>query len=298
MDNILEMRRKENSGEEILAGYTPEFPYVSSRTFVSRYDVLWHWHKSVELFYIEEGTLEYETPQGRVICPAGTGGLVNAGVLHTTRPQESHTVQLLHIFNPVLLSGQREGLIYQKYFSPILSAPQIELLPITRDHVDTLEKLRASFRIPPCAPAYELQLRESLTSIWLDLLPLLPSGLEPGRTVQRKDQGDDALCLGTLPGGHPDGGCCCRGICLPAGVLPFISSVSPHDPGRVYPVLPSACCVQDAGGGKRDDHRNQPRLRLWHQQLFGKGLSGQPGHNAHRIPPHMAESYQLTAEGR
>ena len=160
MDNILEMRRKENSGEEILAGYTPEFPYVSSRTFVSRYDVLWHWHKSVELFYIEEGTLEYETPQGRVICPAGTGGLVNAGVLHTTRPQESHTVQLLHIFNPVLLSGQREGLIYQKYFSPILSAPQIELLPITRDHVDTLEKLRASFRIPPCAPAYELQLRE------------------------------------------------------------------------------------------------------------------------------------------
>ncbi len=183
MDNILEMRRKENSGEEILAGYTPEFPYVSSRTFVSRYDVLWHWHKSVELFYIEEGTLEYETPQGRVICPAGTGGLVNAGVLHTTRPQESHTVQLLHIFNPVLLSGQREGLIYQKYFSPILSAPQIELLPITRDHVDTLEKLRASFRIPPCAPAYELQLRESLTSIWLDLLPLLPSGLEPGEEL-------------------------------------------------------------------------------------------------------------------
>ena len=160
MDNILEMRRKENSGEEILAGYTPEFPYVSSRTFVSRYDVLW-----------------------RVICPAGTGGLVNAGVLHTTRPQESHTVQLLHIFNPVLLSGQREGLIYQKYFSPILSAPQIELLPITRDHVDTLEKLRASFRIPPCAPAYELQLRESLTSIWLDLLPLLPSGLEPGEEL-------------------------------------------------------------------------------------------------------------------
>lgn len=183
MDNILEMRRKENSGEEILAGYTPEFPYVSSRTFVSRYDVLWHWHKSVELFYIEEGTLEYETPQGRVICPAGTGGLVNAGVLHTTRSQESHTVQLLHIFNPVLLSGQREGLIYQKYFSPILSAPQIELLPITRDHVDTLEKLRASFRIPPCAPAYELQLRESLTSIWLDLLPLLPTGLEPGEEL-------------------------------------------------------------------------------------------------------------------
>lgn len=64
MDNILEMRRKENSGEEILAGYTPEFPYVSSRTFVSRYDVLWHWHKSVELFYIEEGTLEYERPRG------------------------------------------------------------------------------------------------------------------------------------------------------------------------------------------------------------------------------------------
>lgn len=191
MDDILGMQLKENSSEELLPGLSADFPYVNSRAFPNRYDVFWHWHRAVELFLIESGTLEYDTPQGRVTFPAGSGGLVNTGVLHTTRPQKGsfHTVQLLHIFDASLLSGPTEGRIYQTYFSPILTSPQIELIPLYSDnpnHRDTLEKLRGSFGISRSASGYEIWLREALSDIWLDLLRLLPPSTGPGNGSSEK----------------------------------------------------------------------------------------------------------------
>ena len=54
--------------------------------------VPWHWHKAVELFYMESGALEYHTPKGKLVFPAGSGGFVNSNVLHRTRAL-SHTEQ-------------------------------------------------------------------------------------------------------------------------------------------------------------------------------------------------------------
>ena len=120
MVDILEMRLNENTGEETLKGISQTFPYTKSRAFLNRYTVCWHWHKAVELFFVERSLLEYETSRGRMVFPAGSGGLVNTGVLHTTRLQENScdTIQLLHIFHASLLYGQTDGRIYQKYFPP------------------------------------------------------------------------------------------------------------------------------------------------------------------------------------
>lgn len=184
MKDIFEMRLQENS-EELLEGFAADFPYVSSRALLDQYTVFWHWHRAVELFYVACGSLEYHTPMGRTAFPAGSGGLVNTGVLHTTRPQggAGPTVQKLHLFDASLLAGQTEGRIYQKYFAPILAAPQIELLPLyphNPAHRHTLDKLKASFRLPQDAPGYEIRLREALTAIWLDFLELTPPGREQG----------------------------------------------------------------------------------------------------------------------
>lgn len=185
MDNILEMRLRDHSGEEIIDPLLSDFPYVCSKAYLNRYHVFWHWHKAVELFFVESGALEYDTPRGHAVFPAGSGGLVNMDILHTSRPLKGsyHTIQLLHIFDAAFLSGQTEGRIYQKYFAPVLSSPQIELLPLYPDdprHKEPLEKLRASFDIPRPGFDYEIRLREALTGIWLDLLKLLPPDLGTG----------------------------------------------------------------------------------------------------------------------
>ena len=101
---------REGSKEEILPDFMPDFPYISSymefdRQKAGRF-VPWHWHKEVELFYVESGVVEYYIPKGKAVFPAGSGGLVNSNVLHMTKSKDraANTVQLNHIFDVSLLA--------------------------------------------------------------------------------------------------------------------------------------------------------------------------------------------------
>ena len=96
------------SREELLPGFARDFPYIATRAELDDYLVPWHWHKTVELFYVESGSLEYHTPGGRVVFGAGSGGMVNRDVLHMTKPlcRTQKNIQLLHIFDPSLLGGE------------------------------------------------------------------------------------------------------------------------------------------------------------------------------------------------
>lgn len=59
------------SKEEKLPGFSDDFPYIASRAELDRL-VPWHWHKAIELFYMESGELEYYTPKGKMVFPAGS----------------------------------------------------------------------------------------------------------------------------------------------------------------------------------------------------------------------------------
>lgn len=106
--------------EERLPGLSPAFPYLSSLARPDLFPVPWHWHRCVEVFYMERGGLEYVTPGGRLAFPPGSGGFINANVLHRTQPlpERGECVQLLHIFDPALLSGSQGGLIEERYIPP------------------------------------------------------------------------------------------------------------------------------------------------------------------------------------
>ena len=87
--------------EELLPGFEKDFPYIASRAELDRYIecyVPWHWHRTVELFYVESGSVEYDTPKGKILFPAGSGGMVNSNVLHMTKAISKYekNVQLLH----------------------------------------------------------------------------------------------------------------------------------------------------------------------------------------------------------
>ena len=73
--------------EELIPWFSPEFPYIASCAELGKYrerEVPWHWHRMVELFYMKSGTIEYTTPAGKWIIPAGSGGMVNSNVLHAS----------------------------------------------------------------------------------------------------------------------------------------------------------------------------------------------------------------------
>lgn len=175
MKSIQEIRFHIGSKEELLPDFMDDFPYIASRAELDKYVgrfVPWHWHRAVELFYIESGMLEYYTPKGKILFPAGSGGMVNSNVLHMTKTatKSATNIQLLHIFDASLLAGGQGNLIAKKYITPVVTSPQIEIIPLFPEkpvqgkiltHIlDTFQFSRSEF-------GYELKLREALAEIWL-----------------------------------------------------------------------------------------------------------------------------------
>ena len=99
MKNIQDIRLKKSGNEELLPDFSPEFPYIASKVLMDRYvnhGAPWHWHRAVELFHMESGTLEYTTPSGKWLFPAGSGGMVNSFYLSVATA--SH--HILWLFEP------------------------------------------------------------------------------------------------------------------------------------------------------------------------------------------------------
>lgn len=178
MKNIQTIKLMEGSNKEDLPEFWMDFPYIASCAELDKYDesmVPWHWHPAVELFYMESGTLEYITPNGKWIFPAGSGGFVNSNILHTTKvvPSGEDTVQLLHIFETEFISGGHGNRIETKYIYPLTSASELELIPLfveNPEQANLLKKIRTIFELKEDAWGYEIVLRQELTEVWLQLL--------------------------------------------------------------------------------------------------------------------------------
>lgn len=186
------------SSEEQLPDFLPDFPYIATRVEMDRYaepEVPWHWHGAVELFYMESGCLEYTTPNGKRVFPAGSGGFVNADVLHASRlvPSGEPTVQLLHLFDPALLGGESGSRMEEKYVRPLTAAPGLELLPLYPEDPRQralLEKIRNAFSLPETEFGHEVRLLSQLGEIWLELLAL---ACPPAGKPRREPEGEGKL---------------------------------------------------------------------------------------------------------
>lgn len=198
MENVHSIQFKFGSKEEQLPNFSPTFPYISSYAELDKFigrQVPWHWHKEVELFYIESGALEYYTPKGKTVFPAGSGGLVNSNVLHMTKPPDgvNNTVQQEHIFNASIIGGQQGSIFEQKYVTPLTAASQIEIIPLcpqSAQEIELLALLKLSFQLSSQEHWYEMKLRNMLTEIWCRLLALS----ENLRSIEgNKDQSCDKV---------------------------------------------------------------------------------------------------------
>ena len=189
----------DGSKEEKLPYDTLDFPYLASRAELNFYRepfVPWHWHNAIELFYMESGELKYYTPHKSFVFPAGSAGMINANVLHKTQIQThaEENIQLLHIFDPQLLAGVHGSLIEKKYISPLVNAPQIELIALSSRkpaQAAIIEMIRAAFSLPENEFGYELKIREALSRIWFELFPICAPLLQ--EESQSKDISTDKI---------------------------------------------------------------------------------------------------------
>lgn len=178
MRNVLSVEFYPGTREERLPGFTPQFPHIASRSVPDRYPAggaPWHWHRSLELFYVQQGAVVYHTPHGQQVFRAGMGGMVNSNVLHHTqsRTGQDESVLLLHLFEPELVAGVPGGTVEERYITPLLRAPGLELIPLepaVPAQAETLRLLRESLTLDEAAFGYELRLQAMLCTIWLRLV--------------------------------------------------------------------------------------------------------------------------------
>ena len=155
MKKIRQIQFHAGSQEELLPDFGMDFPYIASRAELDQYPdhfVPWHWHKAVELFYVESGEVEYNLPSGKICFPAGSGGLLNSNILHASRGISliNENVEFCHIFDASLIAGGRGSRIEEKYVLPLITVPQAEMIalyPGNPVHQEILKMIRNAFDI-------------------------------------------------------------------------------------------------------------------------------------------------------
>lgn len=197
MKDITNIEFLTGSKEERLPGFASDFPYIASRVELDKYIgrfVPWHWHKTVELFYVESGVLDYTTSKGKTAFPAGFGGMVNSNVLHMTvaGAEDERNVQLIHNFDPSFIAGEQASRIEKKYVLPVVTASQLEIIPLHPHNPaekEVLDLLCASFSLSDQEWGYEIKLRAVLSEIWIKLYSLsLPVLQEKGESSDYEDK--------------------------------------------------------------------------------------------------------------
>ena len=168
------------SQEERLPGFSAQSPHICSHVLLPDGPAgacTWHWHKSMELFYVEKGALVYHTPGGQRLFRAGSGGMVNSNVLHRTQSLKNGTALRLHLFEAELLAGVPGGTVQQRYITPLVQRPGLELLALSPEvpgQAAALDLLRQSLYLDEDAFGYELRLQALLSEVWLAFVQQLP----------------------------------------------------------------------------------------------------------------------------
>lgn len=124
----------------------------------------WHWHDSVELFYVESGYFEFTTIHGTQVFPTGSGGFINSGVIHKIKwaDIENHNILRLFKFNISSVMDMSHDDVKN------LLGSSVEIIPFSSDdthYLFVLNKMKEYSTIFSLNRRKDLNIRNFLTEI-------------------------------------------------------------------------------------------------------------------------------------
>lgn len=174
--------------EEVTCHGTPAFPmevYLDELDLYPGRVIPWHWHKELELVYVLEGGIEFQTGVGTYELFAGQGGMAPSNILHMVTPyhMQRQCAYCAVLASPYLLHGLSGGLIDTRYVSSLLkSGKDFFLLDQTCPwHETVLDCIHEMYRCDSGRPAgYQWKLQILLQQTGLLLYENLDLRQEPG----------------------------------------------------------------------------------------------------------------------
>ena len=130
----------------------------------------WHWHSAFEIDLVTGCDAKFEFEGTTLEIPAGDAIFINSQKIHSYKlenPTKCRIYALL--FDPVLLAGQYNGEIFQKYIVPVMNSEISGLKIPSSDPAFTCIKkiIHLSSQEPKY---YEIRVRTQLEEFWCNLL--------------------------------------------------------------------------------------------------------------------------------
>lgn len=169
--------QSDSNDREILPAEFSSQPYICMLTDLIKYNGIfpWHWHSALEIDYIVEGDIEFQTPEYTMLLKKGDAVFINSEILHTYHARSRSACKLHAIlFDAHFISGMYHSLLEEKYISPILKNQQLEAFhihPGTPHSAALIESIQRVVALSVSEPfGYEFAVRSALSSFWCGLL--------------------------------------------------------------------------------------------------------------------------------
>lgn len=187
VDNNLQEKTKHGSCDLPIAIYTDKFNLFEDG------HIRWHWHKELQFSYSLYHSICFSVEGQKIILKPGEGIMVNSNILHQVKPYDNNNCMMFSIvFDPILIGGTNQSLIEKKYINPILKSSKLKFIylrPSIEWQKNILQYLKKIFTLSnQKSYGYELEIRNYLGSVWLNLLKEIKEDIEDSTSVDSYDE--------------------------------------------------------------------------------------------------------------
>ncbi len=175
--------------QEIIQHGTKGFPVSMNQQHVSSQSVqrIPHWHYDIQIVLVTQGSLIISVPNGEFRLAKGNGVFINSCVLHEILPTEEEDSKYICVnFDPNVIYGQSDSLIYENYVLPIIMNRELPTVPLYEEdwHKKICNQMERMAQLEERRPyGYELAMKIILDNIWYQL------------TIKLRDRIDKAVPL-------------------------------------------------------------------------------------------------------
>lgn len=169
--------RLDRNKKEIFPSYSDDFPYVCMKAslnyFIGRG---WHWHPAFEIDYVLDGSLNLQTPDGRITLTKGDAIFINSNVTHDAHAADKDKNCEIYaiLFGAPFLSGMYGSIYERKYIFPILNCRELSAFKIQPDSpqsIHIIESFLKAVELTDREPfGYEFEVRSEISRLWCLLL--------------------------------------------------------------------------------------------------------------------------------
>lgn len=148
------------------------YPVVCYADDMRNAKVIWHWHKELELIFVERGIIKVGAGQTEKILSEGDGCFINSGIPHNVEQVENREGILKSIVFHADLIGNMNSIYRTKFLNPVIENKNLPFIFFDgKIFSETVSLIRSAWESQAAENfGYEFEVRNFLSKIILKLV--------------------------------------------------------------------------------------------------------------------------------